>query len=223
MRTLLASLTILCCVASGCVSRSQRGDFERTEEVAVEPVFTAEPIPDAVFGRMRGLSYPEGCTVSRDDLSYLRVSHYDFGGCVREGEIVCSRELASDLLDIMRELFEQEYPIESLRLVDDFGADDARSMAANNSSCFNYRTVAGSRTLSRHAYGTAIDINPLYNPCVRPSGLVQPEEAASYADRTRDFAHKIDRNDAAYRIFTAHGWRWGGAWRSVKDYQHFEK
>lgn len=192
-----------------------------------QPVFTAEPVPDTVYARIVGHSLPHDATVSRDDLCYLRLSYIDFEGREREGEMICNRAIADDLLYIFRRLHEARYPIASLRLIDDFDADDERSMCANNTSCFCYRVVAGSKKLSRHALGMAVDLNPLQNPCVRRRAdgetTVQPSTATSYTDRKRSFKHKIDRHDLAYRLFTERGFKWGGAWRSVKDYQHFEK
>jgi len=141
--------------------------------------------------------------------------------------MVCNKEIADELLTIFRQLYEARYVIESIRLMDDFDADDERSMRANNTSCFCYRAVAGSQKLSRHALGMAVDINPLYNPCVRQQKngkpTVQPTTAIPFVDRQRSFPQKIDKSDLAYRLFMSHGFRWGGAWRTVKDYQHFEK
>lgn len=114
------------------------------------------------------------------------------------------------------------YPIERMRLIDDYGADDERSMRANNTSCFCYRTVGSSQKLSKHAQGLAIDMNPLYNPCVKGS-RVQPSTSLRYADRGRKFSYKIERGDLLWRLFTERGFRWGGSWRSLKDYQHFER
>lgn len=196
-------------------------------QTATDTLFRSEPIPDAVFARMQGKSFPRHCTVPRSELRYLRVSHYDREGRVHTGEMVCNKAIAADLLDIFRELYAHRYPIERMQLVDDYDADDERSMRANNTSCFCFRAVAGSKTLSRHALGMAVDINPLYNPCVKTrrdgSRWVQPSTATAYADRLRQFPYKITRDDLCHRLFIAHGFRWGGAWRSSKDYQHFEK
>jgi hypothetical protein len=171
---------------------------------------------------MLGKSFPEGCTVRRADLRYLTVRHYDAEGQVHTGHLVCNQLIADDLVDIFRRLYEARYPIERVQLIDDFDADDERSMAANNTSCFCYRVVAGSNRLSKHAQGLAIDINPLYNPCVK--GLnVQPSNGRRYADRTRTFPYKIVKGDLLWRLFTEHGFTWGGSWRSLKDWQHFEK
>ena len=185
-------------------------------------VFSSAPLPDSVFARMTGVSFPEGAAVPREELCYLRLSYYDFDGCEKVGEMVCHREIAQDLVEIFRALYEARYPIRSIRLIDDFGGDDEASMRADNTSCFNYRAKTGMRSLSKHAFGLAVDVNPLENPYVRPSG-VRPAEASPYADRMKEFAHKIDRNDLCYKLFREHGFSWGGDWRSVKDYQHFEK
>ena len=191
------------------------------------PVFQSMPVPDTVFARMRGRSYPEGCPVKRSELRYLRVSHCDLAGNTRVGELVCNVKIARELLTIFKQLFEMRYPIASLRLIDDFNADDEQSMQANNSSCFCYRKVKGHGKLSAHARGMAVDLNPLYNPyCRRLKGgktVVQPANARRYCDRIQDFPCKITSEDVACRLFKAHGFKWGGDWKSVKDYQHFEK
>lgn len=179
--------------------------------------------------RITGSSYPdtqEPLQISYEELSYVHVLHYDFEGQIQEGELICNQAVAQDLVEIFYELYESQYPIEKIRLIDEYSADDEASMADNNTSCFNYRTVPGSTKLSNHSYGFAIDINPLYNPYVRTRDgkeLISPDNAVPYADRSADFPHKIDRNDLCYRIFIEHGFTWGGSWNSSKDYQHFEK
>ena len=186
------------------------------------PAFLCDTIPPAVEARMRGNSYPEDATIPLSELRYLRVAYYDFYGVQHMGELVCNVAIAEDLLEIFRALYEAKYPIHSIRLVDDFGGSDEASMRADNTSCFNYRKKTGMRELSKHARGLAVDINPFENPYVRPS-RVRPAGASAYADRSQDFPHKIDKDDLCYRLFRAHGFYWGGTWRSVKDYQHFEK
>ncbi len=189
--------------------------------------FMSQAIPDSVFQRMLGRSYPEGCSVRRSDLRYLRLSHYDAQGREHVGEMVCNKAIAQDLLDIFRELFRQKYPIESIRLIDDYGADDERSMRANNTSSFCYRKVSGTAKLSKHAMGMAVDINTLYNPYVRTDKkgrrIVEPATATAYTDRTKSYPYKIVKGDLLYRLFIQHGFRWGGNWRTMKDWQHFEK
>ena len=202
--------------------------FAQTRQVgsSFSAVFSVELLPDSVFLLMQGRSYAAGCTIPRSELRYLRLSHYDAGGQVHVGEMVCHRSIAQEVRDIFRALYEARYPVERMELIDRYDADDERSMQANNTSCFNYRTVSGTRTLSAHARGMAIDLNPRYNPYVRQSGgrrRVSPRGSDSYADRTIFFPYKIVPGDLAHRLFRQHGFQWGGAWRKSKDYQHFEK
>ena len=222
----LLSLAVALCLLVGCQCRQGSAPAPETEPVieaaAVEPVFTAEPIPAAIEARMRGVSYPEDAEIKLADLRYLRLSYVDFEDHEQVGELVCNKAIAEDLLAIFKDLYAARYPIRSIRLIDDYGGDDEASMAADNTSCFNYRKKTGMRELSKHALGLAVDINPFENPYVRPS-RVRPTGASAFADRTQDFPHKIDKNDLCYRLFRARGFSWGGSWRSVQDYQHFEK
>lgn len=192
-----------------------------------EKGFSQQAIPDAVFERMQGKSFPVGCKVSRNDLRYLRIKHYDLQGKVHEGEMICNKRIANDLIDIFKELYRQKYPIERMRLIDDYDADDEKSMRANNTSCFCYRKVKGAKKLSSHSMGMAVDINPLYNPLYKRYSngkeLVQPSNAKRYCDRKASFNYKIVKGDLLYRLFVNHGFEWGGDWHSKKDYQHFEK
>ena len=195
----------------------------------VRECFYHTELTDEVKERITGKSYPdteEPLQISYGDLAYVHVLYYDFQAQVQEGELVCNQSIAQDLVDIFYELYESRYPIGKICLVDEYGADDEASMADNNTSCFNYRRVPGRTKLSNHAYGYAIDINPLYNPYVRTKDgktLISPDNAVPYADRDAEFPYKIDKDDLCYKIFIEHGFSWGGAWNSSKDYQHFEK
>lgn len=194
-----------------------------------ESEFYHMPLTDELKTYITGKSYPDTdkpLQISYEELEYVHVLHYDFDGQVQEGELICNQAIAQDLTEIFKELYDNQYPIEKIRLIDAYDADDDASMEDNNTSCFNYRAVAGKTTLSNHSYGLAIDINPFYNPYVRTKDgetLVSPEDAVSYADRSADFPYKIDENDLCYQLFVKHGFTWGGNWNSVKDYQHFEK
>ncbi len=194
--------------------------------------FYYEPISDALKDYITGTSYPEttdesSLAITCDDLRYVHVLYTNFDRETQEGELICNAALAQDLVEIFYELQENGYPIEQIHLVDEYGGDDDASMAADNTSCFNYRNVAGSSSLSNHALGRAIDVNPLYNPYITynadGSTDVSPPAGWDYVDRSADFAHKIDTNDLCYRLFKEHGFTWGGSWNSSKDYQHFEK
>ncbi len=184
-------------------------------------------ISEEILARISGKSYPEGASISIDDLRWCHVLHYGFDGEIHEGELIVNKEIAHDILEIFRELFDIKYEIEKIRLIDEYNAEDEASMEDNNSSAFCYRTIAESTTLSNHAKGLAIDINPLYNPYVytRKDGslFLQPENAGEYVDRDREDSRYIRKDDVCYNIFIAHGFTWGGDWSSKKDYQHFEK
>ena len=198
-----------------------------TPSVVEAQEFSVQSIPDSVFQRMQGRSWPKNCTVWRDDLRYLRLSHFDAGGKEHVGEMVCNKAIANDLLEIFRELYRQKYPIQRIRLIDDYDADDERSMRDNNSSCFCFRRVSGTTKLSKHAMGMAVDINTLYNPYVRTCKdgrrIVEPATAEKYVDRRKSFPYKIVKGDLLHRLFLQHGFKWGGSWRTMKDWQHFEK
>ena len=202
------------------------------DRVTYQPDFYYESLSEELKAYITGKSYPDAETgaaaeISYDDLSYVHVLYVDFNGETEAGELICSRTIAEDLTEIFYELFTAEYQIEKIRLIDTYGGDDIAAMADNNTSCFNYRPVAGSEKLSKHALGLAIDINPLYNPYVRYTTengqLVSPEEGEAYADRSKEFPYKIDSSDLCCRLFLEHGFTWGGNWNSVKDYQHFQK
>ena len=201
---------------------------EDTSETVVESFFYTE-LTDEIKNRITGVSYPDtdaSLQITYEDLAYVHVLHYDFDGQVQQGELICNRAIAQDLVEIFAELYENQYPIEKICLIDVYGGDDEASMQDNNTSCFNYRTVSGKTNLSNHSYGLAIDINPLYNPYVRTKNgkfLVSPDNGVDYADRSAEFLYKIDKEDLCYKLFMEHGFTWGGAWNSVKDYQHFEK
>jgi hypothetical protein len=186
------------------------------------PVFrsSAAALSPSMRARMTGVSWHPGCPVSLDQLRLLRVSYWGFDGAAHQGELVVNASAAPALSRAFGQLYAARFPIRQIRVVDDFGGDDERSMLADNTSAFNCRQVPGSTVWSQHAYGLAVDINPFENPEVR-SGAVDPPAAAAWADRTRTSPAMISHGDAAWRAFDEIGWPWGGDWRSLKDYQHF--
>lgn len=210
---------------------SQRLTYQNASgELAAD--FYVEPLSPSLQRYITGVSYPTVEAVSTpeitlDKLRYVHILHYNFEGEVTEGELICNQAIAADLVDIFYELYRNEYQIEKVLLIDEYSGDDIASMEDNNTSCFNYRVVEGSTSLSKHALGLAIDINPYYNPYItydKQGGMhVSPETAALYADRSVNFPYKIDENDLCYKLFIKHGFTWGGNWNSVKDYQHFQK
>ncbi len=197
----------------------------------IEPTQTIEDfyiseIPDDIFEKMQGRSYKADCTVPREELRYIHVLHMGFDGQTHEGELVVNKAIADDVLEIFEELYKSEYPIEKVRLVDEYDADDEASMSDNNSSAFNFRFISHTTKISKHGMGMAVDINTLYNPYVKTVDgklSIEPANAADYVERSADFPYKIDHDDLCYKLFTEHGFEWGGDWTHSKDYQHFEK
>ena len=204
----------------------QADGAEQVERTDVASEFYVSEIPDDIFTKMQGKSYKADCTVPREDLRYVHVLHTGFDGETKEGELVVNKAIADDVCDIFEKLYEANYPIEKIRLVDEYDADDEASMSDNNSSAFNFRFISHTTKISKHGLGMAVDINTLYNPYVKTVDgrrSVEPANAADYVDRSADFPYKIDHEDLCYQLFTAHGFTWGGDWTHSKDYQHFEK
>ncbi len=216
------------------IGASLNASSQEKDRILLEDGFYYEPLSDNLRRYMTGVSFPAPETdeeaspeISFDDLRYVHILHYDFDGLIREGELICNEAIAPDLAEIFRDLYLSEYQLEKVLLIDVYDGDDNASMADNNTSCFNYRTVEGSSSLSKHALGLAVDINPLYNPYItygeNGAQEVAPASASAYADRSAAFPYKIDENDLCCKLFLQHGFTWGGNWNNVKDYQHFQK
>ena len=198
---------------------------EATDDEQTEEAFYITPISDEIFARIYGKSFKEDCTLPREDLRYLHVLHVDLNGETREGEMIVNYHIAEDVLEILRQLYEACYPIEKIRLVDEYDADDELSMEDNNSSSFNFRFISHTTRVSKHGLGLAVDINTLYNPytkIVDGVRIVEPITGEPYLDREADFPCKINHEDLCYRLFIEHRFEWGGDWEDRKDYQHFE-
>ena len=165
-------------------------------------------------------SWEPGCPVAPDGLRIITMSHWNYAGSVSTGKLVVAAGLASQVVDIFRDLYDARFPIERMELVDKYDGDDDQSMAANNTSAFNCRPVTGGSSYSEHSYGRAIDINPLVNPYVKGSTVLPPAGSA-YVDRSLDAPGMIHANDEVVQAFASRGWIWGGTWSSLKDYQHF--
>jgi hypothetical protein len=180
-----------------------------------------EPLDAKTRARMTGASWHRGCPVGLGELRLLRVDHWGFDGAVHRGRLVVNRDVAAGMLRALRSLYRLHFPIRQMRLVDAYGADDHRSMDADNTSAFNCRTVAGTDRWSEHAYGRAIDVNPIENPYVTESGYVSPPAGARFADRSQRAKGLIHRAGPVAAAFAAAGWKWGGNWFWPKDYQHF--
>ena len=186
------------------------------------PIFSFQDVPDDVYNRMIGKSIPIKYKdrVDINSLSYLRLSYIGFDDETHIGEMIVNKMLAEDVISIFKELYIIRYPIEKIRLIDEYDANDEVSMTDNNTSCFCFRVISGSSTFSNHSTGTAIDINPLYNPYVS-SNAVLPVSSASYVDRSKSFNYKISKDDELYKIFTSHGWSWGRRLVKAKRFPTF--
>ena len=200
-KILAALLTAALCVGNIGVPIVEAAPVVVQDESKVfEQGFFITQINDEIFARIKGKSFKDNCTLPREDLRYLHVLHKDLQG-------------------------NTHYPIEKIRLVDEYDADNELSMRDNNSSCFNFRFISHTTRVSKYGLGLAMDVNTLYNPytkVVDGKRILEPATAEAYLDRTKNFPYKIDENDLCYRLFIEHGFEWGGSWNNRKDYQHFE-
>lgn len=186
-------------------------------------MFSVSEISDEVFARMRGKSLGDDCTISRSDLRYVRCLYATADGTSHVGELVVAASVADDVLEIFRGLYDARWPIKQMVLVDEYDGSDEASCAAGNTSAFNFRPVAGGSELSIHSYGLAIDVNTYENPYYVPEeDYVFPPDARRFVNRSLDGPYVIHEGDLCWRLFTEHGWEWGGSWSTPKDYQHFE-
>ncbi|WP_082961838.1 M15 family metallopeptidase [Mycobacterium sp. 852002-51152_SCH6134967] len=194
---------------------------------APSPPTTTPPPPPKVLpvtAADLGESWHPGCPLGPERLRRIEIDHLGMDLQTHRGELVVHEDLVPEVIEIFEELREARYPIGKMRTPDDYpGAEDELSMRDNNTSAFNCRDIPGSGNWSHHAYGRAIDINPLINPYIDNAGDLQPANAAPYLDRTRIDPGLLHAGDPAVRVFTDRGWTWGGDWQNPKDYQHFEK
>lgn len=209
----------------GC--KSNEGIIDSTDKVKPisekGPIFSYSEISTDIKSKMLGSSMPENEPISFDNLSYLKLTYYGFDEKSHVGEMIVNKDVAAEVVEIFKELYDAKYPIEKIKLIDEYNASDELSMKDNNSSSFCYRTIAGTDVVSNHGKGVAIDINPLFNPHVNTStNKVSPDTAYDYTNRNTVLKGMIVKGDACYNAFIKRGWSWGGNWKNP-DYQHFEK
>jgi poly-gamma-glutamate synthesis protein (capsule biosynthesis protein) len=187
-----------------------------------EPSFqgTVSRIGPALRERMTGVSWHKGCPVPLRKLRLLQVSFWGYDGQVHTGRLIVKGYHAPKIRLVMKKLFDARFPIRRMRLIDAYGGSDRRSLRANNTSAFNCRFVAGTTRWSEHAYGRAIDLNPVQNPYVS-NGVASPPSGQKYVNRSRKHKGMIRPGGVVVRAFASVGWEWGGFWTSPKDYQHF--
>lgn len=192
------------------------------EDKKKEEVFTSSKIPNSVLRKMIGNSVPDKDKVDIEKLAYLKITYWGFDEKIHIGEMIVNKNVAQEVLDIFKEVYYNKYPIEKMKLIDEYDANDEKSMTDNNTSAFCYRTIANTNKLSNHSLGKAIDINPLYNPYIVGT-YISPTNGKKYADRSIVRKGTIRKGDDLYNAFIKRGWTWGGNWSIKKDYQHFEK
>jgi D-alanyl-D-alanine carboxypeptidase-like protein len=195
--------------------------FAQGREAAAPP-FRADvrTIGPALAARMTGVSWHRGCPVPLRDLRAVSVRHRGFDGHIRTGTLVVHRDIAPELVQVFRRLYAARFPIRRMVPVDAYGASDFRSIEADNTSAFNCRFVEGTTRWSEHAYGRAIDVNPIENPYVS-GGRTSHAASRPYLRRTPLRPGMAVEGGALVRAFDAAGWGWGGRWSGIKDYQHF--
>ena len=190
-----------------------------TTTTVPEPVFTSSIEP--VSADQLGVSWRAGCPVAPEDLRRIELTHWDDGGVATTGALVVHADHADDVATVFERLFAAGFPVHSMKPIVEFAGDDEASMRANNTSAFNCREIDGRPGVwSQHAFGGAVDINPLVNPWVR-GGRVDPPEGAPFVDRDASVAGLIVAGDAVTGAFADVGWGWGGDWANALDYQHF--
>jgi len=192
------------------------GPYRRTARSAY--VWSIRPVTAARLG----VSHRAGCPVAAGDLRLVGVTSWGFDGRTRRGELVVHRDVAADTVKIFRELHAARFPLMRVVTTEQYGADDDRLMAANATSAYNCRATTGGTGFSEHAYGRAIDLNPIQNPYVRGT-TVEPPAGRAYLDRDAVRPGMVVAGDPVVRAFAAVGWRWGGDFRTLKDYQHFSR
>ena len=203
-------------------------NFIPSKAVTYKEGFRYQPLTSVQQKTMLGVSYPaKGAILPLASLRSVQVKYINFKGKTKTGTLIVNKKIAKKTTQIFYELYKMKYPIQRIEVVDKYEADDTKSMAANNTSAFNYRLIAGTNKLSNHGKGLAIDINPRINPCVK-KGKVEPANGKVYKNRNvknckgKYAKYMIHKSDKVYKIFRKYGFTWGGDWNSLKDYQHFE-
>ena len=187
---------------------------------SASPVASIAPIGSSLRSAMTGVSWRPGCPVALRDLRVVTARHVGFDGRVHTGRLVVHRDVAENVASVLRRLYAARFPIRRMVPIDAYGASDFRSIEADNTSAFNCRRVEGTTRWSEHAYGRAIDFNPIENPYVS-GGRTSHRASISYVDRTPCRRGMACPGNVVVRAFEAVGWGWGGEWTGDKDYQHF--
>lgn len=180
-------------------------------------------IPQSTQILMKRYTWRPGCPVPINQLVLVKLSYWGFDKKTHEGMLIVHQDIAHEVVEIFRRLYQKKYPVEQMKLMEEYKGNDELSMQANNTSAFNCREVTNQPGIySQHSYGRAIDINPLINPYVK-GALILPQQAKNFASRKETYPGKIAENTPFYQLFKSYHWDWGGSWFDLQDYQHFEK
>ena len=187
-----------------------------------------DALPTALAAEMRGTTWKPGCPVPLDDLRVLHFNHWGLNGVIKRGPMVVNASVAEDVLWVFRQLFDARFPLKRVGLTREFVPSTFEPVISSTRSVtasFNCRPVitplGPGDDFSQHAYGLAIDVNPVQNPFVTADGFVRNTQARPYVDRSKDLPGMIHAGDVVVRSFAAIGWEWGGFWSGGKDYMHF--
>lgn len=183
------------------------------------------PLSMALRGEMRGQTWEPGCPVPLSRLALLRFNHRGFNGSAQRGSMVVHRSVAEDVLGVFETLFEVRFPIREVALAKRYRPNADPDTRRSVTAAFNCRPVVTpdgpGGAFSQHAYGLAVDVNPLQNPYVRADGFVRNRFARPYVDRSQALLGMIHDGDEVVRAFAEIGWAWGGHWTDGHDYMHF--
>jgi peptidoglycan LD-endopeptidase CwlK len=207
-RTILAYILFLIVVTIPSVtSQNNQSSIEETgyvvdSEIDFDTAVSGKNIPQSVIKNLR----------------IVDVYYYGFDNKLHKGQLIVHKEVVLDIIEIFEFIRESQFPVKKVVPISNYGWSDEKSTMDNNTSAFNYRFISGTRVISKHAYGLAIDINPLLNPYIK-NGTSLP--ANCVYDTTKAGTLSVDSQ--LVTEFKLKGWQWGGEWKSLKDYQHFEK
>jgi len=193
--------------------------------LALLALLAAPPFAHSVFPVTREQlphSWHPGCPVGPSSLRKLRAGYWGFDGKSQVGTLIVNRSTVDDLTVVFRRLYRARFPIRRMRPIDAYGGNDERSLAADNTAAFNCRYAVGPglKRWSAHAYGVAIDVDPVENPYLE-GGRVHPRAGRAYLDRTNVRPGMAVRGGLLVSAFASVGWQWGGRWTGTPDYQHF--
>jgi len=217
------ALAVAAAVLVQCAAPPDRPDAPDSPSTPAPAPPPRPPTVSPVTAADLGASWRPGCPVDPDGLRRVELDHWASDGRLHRGELIVAADMVDAVIEVFTALRDQRYPIEKMRSVAAYpGAEDEVSMRDNNTSAFNCRGISGSQRWSWHAYGRAVDINPLVNPSVDADGRIEPATGGPWLDRSRTYPGMLHDGDPAVTAFLSRGWRWGGHWHSPKDYQHFE-